>query len=173
MDGNAINMGGEIHKGLAGKSMQIIIILSKLKCSHFSHNFEQTFTFHFKEAGFKNIPSFFCSKTDNLSLIISFGKKSLGRSLFCKDYFHFPNVSYDKSGCNAPLFYIGNEFYPLSLSCCRERQREREREMYLYLSLYIIRNQVSKAGSKRHHGQLFFAPLGWRFPTGKENLQAA
>lgn len=42
----------------------------------------KTFTFHFKEAGFKNILSFFYSKTDNLSLIISFGKKSLGNSIF-------------------------------------------------------------------------------------------
>ena len=45
--------------------------------------------------------------------------------MFCKDYFLFSNISYDKSGCIAPLFHTGNEFHPFSL-CLSLSLRERD-----------------------------------------------
>lgn len=136
---------------------------------HFQKGFElrETFTFHFKEDSFKNRLSFFCSKPDKLSLIISFGNWSLYRSMFCKDYFVFSNIPYDKSGCITPLFHTGNEFHPFSL-CLSLRLRQREPKLHLYLydwwEIKYLKQTLRDIGK-----QLCFAPLGWHFPTRQKH----
>lgn len=70
LDDNAINMGGEKENWLGEKNQrrELLVLSANLNICIFQMDLSfKTFAFHFKEADFKNILSFFFSKTANLN----------------------------------------------------------------------------------------------------------